>query len=346
MRIERSILRIIVGLVLIIFVNGCQEEAKVDPPNPHLHTFYYNWYGNPETDDKYYHWAHDILPHWSDTTWDNAGSLPGGDDIGANFYPSQGCYSSNDTNLVRTHMKMIRDAGIGVAVITWWGKDSYEDRSIPIYLEEAEKAGIQVAFHLEPFYSTVEEFRNQLEYIVKKYGNHPSLFRVDGKPFHYVYDSYKVDAEDWARLLSESGNLSIRNTELDGTFIGLWVEENEHAFFLNAGFDGFYTYFASDGFVYGSTITNWKTMSHWAKENDLIFIPCAGPGYLDTRIRPWNDTNTKPRNGGEYYKFMFNAAVESQPDFIGITSFNEWHEGTQIEPSISKSIEGYSYEDF
>jgi glycoprotein endo-alpha-1,2-mannosidase len=43
---------------------------------------------------------------------------------------------------------------------------------------------------------------------------------------------------------------------------------------------------------------------------------------------------------------MFNKALKVNPDFIGITSFNEWHEGTQIEPAISKTTPSYTYEDY
>lgn len=39
-------------------------------------------------------------------------------------------------------------------------------------------------------------------------------------------------------------------------------------------------------------------------------------------------------------------AADADPDFIGITSFNEWHEGTQIEPAIPKEIPSYTYEDY
>ncbi len=115
---------------------------------------------------------------------------------------------------------------------------------------------------------------------------------------------------------------------------------------MDAGFDGFYTYYAAEGYMYASTPSNWSSINQFAMENDLLYIPCVGPGYIDTRIRPWNHGNTKDRQGGKYYENMFSAAVNINPDIIGITSFNEWHEGTQIEPAIPKSLPDYTYEDY
>ncbi|REC62735.1 hypothetical protein DRF65_09190 [Chryseobacterium pennae] len=37
------------------------------------------------------------------------------------------------------------------------------------------------------------------------------------------------------------------------------------------------------------------------KDHHLIFIPCIGPGYFDTRIRPWNEADFKNRDNGRYY---------------------------------------------
>ncbi|MGK0391719.1 MAG: glycoprotein endo-alpha-1,2-mannosidase [Maribacter sp.] len=331
----------------IVFFSCNKTEKKEYSVNYKVHTFYYNWYGNPEHNGEYVHWKHDILPHWSDTTWNNAGGFSGeNNNIGANYFPQLGTYSSNDTSIISKHMKWIVDAGIGVVAITWWGKDSYEDKFISNYLDIADKFGLKLVFHIEPFYKNAEEFRQQLKYLNSKYGEHPALYKFKKKSFYYVYDSYKLDSSEWKKLLSSKGDLSVRNTPLDATFIGLWVNKDEGDFFINAEFDGFYTYFASDGFVYGSTSSNWKELSSFAKENELTFVPCAGPGYIDNRIRPWNDANTKVRKEGQYYEEMFLSAVDAKPDFIGITSFNEWHEGTQIEPAISASVDSYDYEDY
>ncbi len=342
-------------VVIILMLCGCDnvQEVVEEPTDKVLeevdfkvHTFYYNWYGNVEHDGEQFHWNHDVLPHWSDPTWDDVDGFPGGENIGANYYPELGCYSSSDVAVIDTHMQMIRKAGIGVVVITWWGKDSFEDKSIGQYLTSAEAAGLKVAIHVEPFYDSAEEFKDQIDYLSANYGDHPGLFCVKDKPLYYVYDSYKLDVEEWKKLMLVEGELTLRNTSSDGVFIGLWVKENDGPFFVETGLDGFYTYFASDGFEYGCTSTNWLGMSAFAKANDLLFVPCAGPGYIDTRIRPWNAQNTKGREKGRYYEDMFHAAAATWPDFIGITSFNEWHEGTQIEPAVGKSVGDYTYEDY
>jgi len=314
--------------------------------NYNVHTFYYSWFGNLETDGKYNNWNHTIVPHWVDSTWNDAGNYPGGDDIGANYYPQLGCYSSNDPEIIEIHMKQISDAGIGVVAMSWWGKDSFSDKSIQTYLDIAHQYGLKLAFHIEPIYKTEAEFKGHLEYITANYTAHPAFYKLNGKPFYYLYNSYKLNYKMWQTMLNPDSLSTIRNTPLDGVFISLWTLRLDGEFTVKSGFDGFYTYFGSDGFVYGSTTSNWQKMSAFAKENNLIFIPCVAPGYIDTRIRPWNEKNIRSRENGHYYEKMFMNALNANPDFIGITSFNEWHEGTQIEPAIPKKISAYTYEDY
>lgn len=141
--------------------------------------------------------------------------------------------------------------------------------------------------------------------------------------------------------------MSVRNTNLDGIFIGLVVEAKHKTQLLEAsGFDGYYTYFASEGFTYGSRTSNWKSLQQYAESKSALFIPSVGPGYNDERVRPWNARNTKSRDKGSYYERMFRAAVNVKPSIISITSFNEWHEGTQIERAVPKSIPDFKYLDY
>lgn len=89
---------------------------KFPPPNYYVHAFYYAWYGNPKFDGRYIHWDHVQLPHWDTKV---AERYPQGrhtppDDIGSNFYPSLGPYSSRDPAVIEAHMQQLRTAAIGM----------------------------------------------------------------------------------------------------------------------------------------------------------------------------------------------------------------------------------------
>jgi hypothetical protein len=51
----------------------------------------------------------------------------------------------------------------------------------------------------------------------------------------------------------------------------------------------------------------------------------------------------KPRRHGQAYDAMWHAALAAGADRITITSFNEWQEGTQIEPAIPIRLGEYRY---
>ena len=193
--------------------------------------------------------------------------------------------------------------------------------------------------------------KDNIRYILKHYGSHPAFYRTDhgekkNVPLLYIYDSYLVKANDWAQIFKSEGAQSVRGTELDGIFIGLLVEEKHKLDLVTGGFDGFYTYFATNGFTYGSTWRMWQDLSRFAKLNHMLFIPSVGPGYIDTEVRPWNARNTRKRLDGKYYSESFDNALKAGPKILSITSFNEWHEGTQIESAIKKEVTGRSYLDY
>jgi glycoprotein endo-alpha-1,2-mannosidase len=317
------------------------DDPEVDP---RVHAFYYGWYASEAVDGHQAHWNHDVLGV------EDGGAYPGGRDIGADFYPALGPYSSNDPEVIATHVAQMAAAGIGVAVVSWWGADSFEDRGLPRLLDAAAVAGIAIAFHLEPLPGRDADLaREAIAYLVETYGDHPACFRPAAwgeRPVIYVYDSYLTPARDWARLLQPDGEITIRGTDLDCVMLGLWVDVDDGAEISVAGFDGFYTYFAADGFTYGASRVSWPNLAAFARVREILFVPCVGPGYCDTRIRPWNATTTRDREDGAYYDRQWSAAIASLPAAVGVTSFNEWHEGTQIEPAVPLAIESFTYRDY
>lgn len=337
------ILRILLLLILpaVIIACRCADDGKCEEPQSNVICFYYNWYGTEDMDGSNYHWEHKILE-------DGAGYIRGRDgDISSNYYPEGGIYSSRDPQVVRRHMEQMSAAGIGIVAVTWWKQRDIGNESLPVIFDEAARAGLKVCFQIEPYPGRkAASVREDVIWLSKLYGGHKAYYRVGGKPLFFCYDSYLTSPEDWATVFSPSGANTIRNTPEDVVAIGLLVGLGDRNDLKEAGFDGFYTYFAADGFTEGSTSTNWPELNRWVVENDMIFIPCAGPGYLDARVRPWNGSNTRDREGGLYYERMFGAAIGSGAEFIGVTSFNEWHEGTQIEPAVPFANGIFTYLDY
>ncbi|XP_048453472.1 glycoprotein endo-alpha-1,2-mannosidase-like isoform X1 [Rhincodon typus] len=338
------------------------SDANLDhfpPVNYDLHAFYYSWYGNQQFDDKYIHWNHPLVPHWDPKI---ASSYPKGrhippEDIGASFYPELGAYSSRDPAVINAHMRQLRSAAIGVLALSWYPPGLSDENGepaedlVPVILEAANKYQLKVTFHIEPYEGRENTLYSNLKYIIDKYGSHPAFYRYKTSagrnlPMFYIYDSYLISPGSWANLLSVSGSHSLRNTQYDALFIALIVEEKHKSEILQAGFDGMYTYFATNGFSHGSSHHNWQAIKDFCDSNNLMFIPSVGPGYIDTSIRAWNNHNTRNRVNGKYYETALSAALLVRPEIITITSFNEWHEGTQIEKAVPKKSSQLVYLDY
>lgn len=339
-------------LVALLALAGCggsrgrggSAPDRAGEPNPRVIAFYYPWYGTPERDGEYRHWAHAQMGEVPRRV-----QYPGGRDIGADFYPAGGCYSANDPAVLRRQMAQLAEAGVGALCASWWGEGSFEDLALAGLFDAAAAAGLRVCTHLEPLPGRDAALSRQaIAALLARFGAHPALWREEGsgRPLVFVYDSYLSPVAEWARLLEPDGDLSIRGTALDCAVIGLWVEAGHGEDLARAGFDGAYSYFATDGFTYGSTAANWPAMAAFCRERGLCFVPCVGPGYADLRIRPWNGANQREREEGAYYRRQAAAALAVSPPLIGLTSWNEWHEGTQIEPAEPASVEGFVYRDY
>jgi hypothetical protein len=328
--------------LLALVVAGAALAAEDPAPAADVHAFYYAWYGTPAVDGRWVHWNHPILLR------DGEGPRHAPpDDLGASFYPQAGPYSSCSAETVDRHFVELQRAGCGVAVVSWWGPQDGGDGALPLVFAAAARHGVAIAFHVEPFRGRgAGTTRAALVSLLDRWGDHPALCRRDGRPVVYVYDSYLTPPAEWATLLKPDGEITLRGTRYDVVAIGLWVGQGDGEALLAGGFDGAYTYFATDGFTFGSTAANWAAMAEYARARGMLFVPCVGPGYADLRVRPWNTGNQRDREGGAYYDRLWQAAIDARPPVVGVTSFNEWHEGTQIEPAVPFVAPGFTYLDY
>eukprot|EP00051_Salpingoeca_urceolata_P012669 m.156659 g.156659 ORF g.156659 m.156659 type:complete len:407 (+) comp17565_c0_seq9:167-1387(+) len=151
-----------------------------------LHAFYYGWYKNPTTDGKWSHWNHQFIQHWDAKVakkWPSGQHQPP-DDVGADFFPILGPYSSADTETIRTHMAFLKRAGVGVLAVSWYPPGMADENGEPneelIFrlFDEAAAAHLFVCLHIEPYEGrSAQTVLRDLQYLHDTFGGHAAMYR-------------------------------------------------------------------------------------------------------------------------------------------------------------------------
>ena len=225
-------------------------------------------------------------------------------DIASAFFPARGVYSSDDGRILRAQMRDLRQAGVDEVVSSWWGQGSLEDVRLPSVRQAARAAGLATAVQLEPYPGrSPATVASDLVYL-----------RSLGIRDVYVYRADDFGADEWSAL-------ALRLTGLR-----VFAQTGLIGFAAKAGFTGFYTY---DILTYGGE--KFDRLCAEAHAVGLLCAPSVGPGY-DAYLAT-GDPRIKPRDDGATYDSMWRSALGADADLITITSYNEWSEGTQIEPA-------------
>jgi glycoprotein endo-alpha-1,2-mannosidase len=242
--------------------------------------------------------------------WSQNGHFPP-QDIYSPFFPARGVYSSSNPKLVDNQLAEIARAGVDQVVVSWWGWGSPTDKRLPFVVRTAGKYGLSVAIHIEPFDGrTAAAVAGDVQHLAEA-----------GIRDVYVFDAQKIPLADWQAV----------NLKLPG--MNVFAQTGQVGFAKAAGFTGVYTY---DIVTYGGQrFGRYCAQAHKA---GLLCAPSVGPGF--DSVRAVASPQLKLRHQGRTYDAMWKAAIRASADVVTITSYNEWGEGTQIEPA--KALDGYA----
>jgi glycoprotein endo-alpha-1,2-mannosidase len=313
-------------------------EVTGPDPSYRVAAFYYPWYFNLEVDGR---WIH----------WDQGGYTPPLD-IASDFYPVLGAYSVSDPTVLAQHFAWLREAGVGVIISSWWGRNEASNQSLQLMFDIANHYGIKIAFHIEPYEGrSAGRLISDIQYIYDKYGDLPAFFWTTETSCFSLDDRPKGLFLMWATVVPDSNSAIVDpdywQASIDkihdrhpGAII--LTDQNDPAWVTESHFDGSYNYGVLDTDQVGYL---------WALDlpSCAWYVPGINPGFAARRIgyESWVDT---PRmDGGTYenrWEQMFAVGIE--PKLVTITTFNEWHEGTQIEPAAPSvtAPSGFNYLDY
>jgi len=285
--------------------------------------FYYPWYGTADGPG-----GAGRTVHWGSIDADNK-------DIAASTnYPELGAYDSHDPEVINKHCQWAKDAGIDTFIVSWWGHNHYTDRAMGKILDGCQRNGLKACIYYEtvPKPRTPQSAADDIVKALNKYGEHPAHLRVNGKPVVFVYGRavQELDLTGWLKAID------IINKEYKKGIVAIG---DKFSYGAARVFGGLHTYNTAghlrdmepvDASTWADgTYRSWVQLADQAGKISTITVI---PGYDDTKIRkPGLAVN---RYGGELYRVQWEQAMKADPHWILITSFNEWHEGSEIEPSL------------
>ncbi|MFW6308377.1 MAG: glycoside hydrolase family 99-like domain-containing protein [bacterium] len=300
-----------------------QQQRNWEIEDKKVMAFYYPWYRSKDFSDRWIHWKNVDEKNQEISNSAN--------------YPQLGAYDSLDEEVVTTHFKQASEVGIDTFIVSWWGPSTPSDNAINLILEKAQEYDISIALYYEKNPKETVDGRikkgyEDFTYILDEYTDHPAYLKVAEKPVLFIYGRAmnEVALNEWGKIINK-----VREEEEKDFQI---IVDNQDEFTVSI-FDGLHTYNIAASIKSLSleqidkfTQKNFEQMVNIANSYNKISTVTIIPAYDDTKIR--EPGINVPRREGQLYSTLWENAIKANPDWILITSWNEWHEGSEIEPSI------------
>jgi len=306
--------------------------------------FHYAWYGTPWGTGPIHEWR-----GWSSAGYNPEKVINGRRESATPCQPLDGLYDSSSEYTIRRQIYEAKQALIDGFIVSWWGfSDVGANATISKFLEVAPED-----FEITLYYETVgfatgevkeavkgEDIINKVaddfNRIIENYGKRDRWLKVNNKPVIFVYS--RAIGEFWKVFGNVNDAIKAINAvksklSHEVFIVGDFGLDPQSAYILADIFDGLHTYnpigFTTRGIKYSSI---YETVSNELHKKGKLWAATVVPGH-DNYLVSGTNRLIEPRRDGGYYLDSWDIALSSNPDWVLITSWNEWYENTQIEPS-------------
>jgi hypothetical protein len=263
--------------------------------------------------------------------------------------PEAGPYSSDAPATLRRQLAQAQAACLDGFTAHWYGP--FEPRTTTGFdrlLQASARTNLHhaVVILTNSWHNANEAMLAQaIQYVSDTWADHPSYLRLGGRPVIFFTDMQRP----WnSPSAAKAGWTRIRD-QVDPNHEMIWMAEGLSALY-NPLFDGLYIYRIDHRDSPGAWVKQpWYAGALHAVEQQgnlplggLYFADSIAPGYDDTRavnapmdVRVPAPAFARDRRNGAYYADTYAVTAKTNGDFLIVKSFNEWVEGTAIEPGQS-----------
>jgi hypothetical protein len=279
-----------------------------------LGVFYYPWTGgNPDESPS----AKETWLHWKDgnssppKTWASQ-YMPA---YSTSSNPYDRLYSSKDTGIIKQQLTLIKKSGINFVISSWWGQNHYTDQALNVIFNKVlstkdnpyPEVKFCIYYEKEGFADVPKsEIISDINYIKNKYANSPYYYKVNGRPVVFVYntksgeisETFEQEVQKWKEVRDETGIYTV----------------------LKIG-DGYKNMISSaDSWHEYAPASSFKQTDNYS-----AFV---SPGF-----HKWSESPRLERENFTRFENDIAKLKNADVQFKLIETWNEWGEGTGIEPA-------------
>ncbi|EDY81260.1 hypothetical protein VDG1235_878 [Verrucomicrobiia bacterium DG1235] len=326
MKILNTTLRM--GLVMSVLA-GSASVSKADAIDEEKERFilahYMPWYE-----------AKPVSPHWG-WHWTMNAFDPENEDseelsLASHYTPLIGAYDSSDPAVIEYHLLSMKLAGIDGVIVDWYGMTNLYDyatlhRNTQLLFEKVEQLGMRFAICYEDqtvpslveagmlsAKERVAHVAGEIEWMAENWFSSPCYVQLDGKPLLLSFGQTGLSDSEWTQCLQRLDtpvayfSEHIRRTSAMGAFD--WPNPSVGLAFTDR--------FMNDA-------------EAWPHA-----IPTAFPRFVDVYeqagvSQSWGYIGDEE---GETFRSTLDQALRSGEAITQVVTWNDWGEGTVVEPSV------------
>jgi glycoprotein endo-alpha-1,2-mannosidase len=305
-------------------------ERNLSPASPRTEkrvlALYYPWYRTPQHSHRWEHQSGVDVTHRRMKSHTH--------------YPAQGPYDSADTAVLDRHLQQAAQAGIDTLVCSWWGRKDATDSALRLLLQRAAKTHIKICVLWEQVsgQAGTDALSSELAYLLETFGKQPAYLRVEDRPVVFVLNRvcHSADEDGWMHVRNEAAKSSSPGALL----IGDGFQQAQ-----SSVWNGYFLLEAAAPLIDGQTPAVCARVQNMEYANVLqmsrpyhrLSVVTVFPGYDDRKPNAALHIAGRTfldRHDGQLYDALWQQAIADDPDWILVNSFNQWHAGTEIEPSV------------
>jgi hypothetical protein len=263
--------------------------------------------------------------------------------------PAAGPYNSDERGTIRRHVAEAQRACLDGLAAHWYGPtDGRTTTDFNQLLAASTGTSLRHSIVMQTNIlpgATETMIAEAITYFVAHWAQGPNYLRLGGRPLLIFTDmsrpwgSETAAIEGWSRIRSA----------VDPNHTMIWLAEGLTTAY-NPLFDGLYVY-RIDHRDYPQS---WLKQPRWASSLRALEqqgnLPLGGLYFADTIAAGFDDTRSvhapadlrssaphfaRDRREGGYYADTFAVTARTGGDLMLVKSFNEWIEGTEIEPGAT-----------